>query len=88
MSGSFLSLARECRQVGILDMIKEDLQKDIAKAHEEEAEGMAAYRELIAESKETIAALNKKVCGHHGFAKVVFIRYISHRTKKQGPPFR
>ena len=57
-------------------MIKEDLQKDIAKAHEEEAEGMAAYRELIEESKETIAALNKKVCGHHGFAKVVFIRYI------------
>merc|ERR1719261_1169306 len=47
--------------VGILDMIKEDLQKDIAKAHEEEAEGMAAYRELIAESKETIAALNKKI---------------------------
>merc|ERR1719353_2694479 len=38
--------------VGILDMIKEDLQKDIAKAHEEEAEGMAAYRELIEESKE------------------------------------
>merc|ERR1719456_336129 len=47
--------------VGILDMIKEDLQKDIAKAHEEEAEGMAAYRELIEESKETIAALNKKI---------------------------
>merc|ERR1719213_1434532 len=47
--------------VGILDMIKEDLQKDIAKAHEEEAEGMAAYRALIEESKETIAALNKKI---------------------------
>merc|ERR1719390_402733 len=34
--------------VGILSMIKEDLQKDIAKAHEEETE-------------DTIAALNKKI---------------------------
>merc|ERR1719261_762459 len=47
--------------VEILDMIKEDLQKDIAKAHEEEAESVAEFRELIEESKETIAALNKKI---------------------------
>merc|ERR1719426_620525 len=42
-------------------MIKEDLQKDIAKAHEEEAEGVAAYKAMIAESRETIAALDKKI---------------------------
>merc|ERR1719379_1986569 len=47
--------------VGILAMIKEDLQKDIAKAHEEEAEGVAAFREMVAESRETIAALDKKI---------------------------
>merc|ERR1719409_733615 len=47
--------------VGILAMIKEDLQKDIAKAHEEEAEGVAAYKAMIAESRETIAALDKKI---------------------------
>merc|ERR1719310_494188 len=42
-------------------MIKEDLQKDIAKAHEEEAESVAEYRELVKESRETIAALDKKI---------------------------
>jgi chromosome segregation ATPase len=47
--------------VGILSMIKEDLQKDIAKAHEEEAESVAEYRELVKESQETIAALDKKI---------------------------
>merc|ERR1719409_1470356 len=47
--------------VGILEMIKEDLQKDIAKAHEEEAESVAEYRKMIAESQDTIAALNKKI---------------------------
>jgi DNA repair exonuclease SbcCD ATPase subunit len=47
--------------VGILSMIKEDLQKDIAKAHEEEAESVAEYRKLVAESKENVAALNKKI---------------------------
>jgi chromosome segregation ATPase len=47
--------------VGILSMIKEDLQKDIAKAHEEEAEDVAAYRTMIKESQDTIAALNKKI---------------------------
>merc|ERR1719379_2874154 len=47
--------------VGILAMIKEDLQKDIAKAHEEEAEGVAEYRQMVAESRETIAALDKKI---------------------------
>merc|ERR1719401_1094422 len=47
--------------VGILSMIKEDLQKDIAKAHEEEAESVAEFREMVAESRETIAALDKKI---------------------------
>merc|ERR1719389_941787 len=47
--------------VGILSMIKEDLQKDIAKAHEEEAGSVAAYREMVAESRDTIAALDKKI---------------------------
>merc|ERR1719514_1367 len=42
-------------------MIKEDLQEDSTEWKEEEAEGMAAYRELIEESKETIAALKKKI---------------------------
>merc|ERR1719359_158387 len=42
-------------------MIKEDLQKDIAKAHEEEAADVAAYRKLVAESRDTIAALDKKI---------------------------
>merc|ERR1719359_2632570 len=47
-------------------MIKEDLQKDIAKAHEEEAADVAAYREMIAESRETIAALDKKITAMKG----------------------
>merc|ERR1719353_1593834 len=42
-------------------MIKEDLQKDIAKAHEEEAEGVAAFREMVGESRDSIAALDKKI---------------------------
>jgi len=52
--------------VGILEMIKEDLQKDIAKAHEEEAADVAAYREMVAESQDTIAALNKKITAMKG----------------------
>jgi hypothetical protein len=47
--------------VGILEMIKEDLQKDIAKAHEEEVVDVAAYRAMIKESRDTVAALNKKI---------------------------
>merc|ERR1719247_2707976 len=42
-------------------MIKEDLQKDIAKAHEEEAESVAEFRQLVKESRETIAALDKNI---------------------------
>jgi len=46
--------------VAILGMIKEDLEKEVAKAKEDEAAALAAYQKLNDESMATMAALEKK----------------------------
>merc|ERR1719311_624964 len=46
--------------VSILEMIKEDIEKEMAKAIEEEAAAQKEYETLRAESVESVNALNKK----------------------------
>merc|ERR1719235_1569813 len=46
--------------VGILEMINEDIEKEMGKATEEEAAAQKEYENLKAESVESINALNKK----------------------------
>merc|ERR1719247_2357169 len=46
--------------VGILEMIREDIEKEMGKASEEEAAAQKEYENLKAESVESINALNKK----------------------------
>merc|ERR1719191_2634953 len=46
--------------VSILEMIREDIEKEMAKATEEEAAAQKEYETLKAESVESINALNKK----------------------------
>merc|ERR1719311_1681361 len=46
--------------VGILEMIREDIEKEMGKATEEEAAAQKEYETLKSESVESINALNKK----------------------------
>merc|ERR1719321_1069264 len=46
--------------VSILEMIREDIEKEMGKASEEEAAAQKEYENLKAESVESINALNKK----------------------------
>jgi len=45
----------------ILEMIKEDIEKDIAKALETEEQAAAAYKEFVADSEEQISTLNASI---------------------------
>merc|ERR1719181_2376258 len=46
--------------VAILGMIKEDMEKEMAKSQEDEAASLAAYQKLYDESAATMAALEAK----------------------------
>jgi hypothetical protein len=47
--------------IAILSMIKEDIEKEMKVASEEEAEALKAYQELYADSKATVDALDAKI---------------------------
>merc|ERR1719420_309346 len=47
--------------VGIIENIKRDLEEEMAKAKEEEAEALAAYKQLLKESQESLAAMKAKI---------------------------
>jgi len=45
----------------VLDMIKDDIEKDISKALETEEQAAAAYKEFVADSEEQISTLNASI---------------------------
>merc|ERR1719311_1907262 len=47
--------------IAILSMIKEDIEKDMKVASEEEADALKAYQELTADSQATVDALDAKI---------------------------
>merc|ERR1740138_718830 len=47
--------------VGIIENIKQDLEEEMAKAKDDEAEALQAYKDTLKESEESMAAMEKKI---------------------------
>merc|ERR1719428_2551606 len=47
--------------VGIIENIKQDLEEEMAKASDDEAKALQAYKDTLKESTESMAAMEKKV---------------------------